>query len=112
MWGLPGGRIDPGESVSEAAVREALEETGLQVRVTAFVGLYSEPALRVVVYPDNVVQLVDVMVEAEIVSGALRMSAESEDLQFFDPANPPADLVPPAVLPLRDIAQRIRGILR
>lgn len=32
-WSVPGGRVEPGESPAEAAVREALEETGLAVRV-------------------------------------------------------------------------------
>lgn len=33
-WGLPGGKIDPGETPSEAAVRELFEETGIQLDVT------------------------------------------------------------------------------
>ena len=42
VWCLPGGRVDEGESLAETAVREAREETGLEVEVTRLVGLYSE----------------------------------------------------------------------
>ena len=73
LWGLPGGRIEAGESIVETAVREINEETGLSIRITSLLGVYSGPTDRIVTFPDdgNVVQLIDILLEAKVVSGNL-----------------------------------------
>lgn len=42
-WALPGGFVDYGESIEKAAVREAQEETSLDVELMGLLGVYSEP---------------------------------------------------------------------
>ena len=43
-WAIPGGFVDVGETVAQAAIREALEETCLKVQLDVLLGCYSDPA--------------------------------------------------------------------
>jgi ADP-ribose pyrophosphatase YjhB (NUDIX family) len=107
MWGLPGGRIEPGESIAESAIREVKEETELNVEITLLLGVYSEPENRIVTFLDNgdVVHSVDIIVEAKIISGELSCSHESEELKFFNPTALPSDIVPSSIVPLQDFIE-------
>ena len=42
-WSLPGGVVEAGESLDQAAIREVKEETGLDIEIRRVVGLYSKP---------------------------------------------------------------------
>ncbi|MFE4650997.1 NUDIX hydrolase [Streptomyces sp. NPDC056707] len=82
LWALPGGGVDVGESVADAAVRETKEETGFDVEVTGLVGLYTNPA-HVMAYDDGEVrQQFSICFTARILGGELRTSSESKEVAF------------------------------
>src|SRR5260370_17383086 len=51
-WALPGGAIDLGESLTQAAIRETKEETGIDCEITGLVGIYTDPK-HVILYTSN-----------------------------------------------------------
>lgn len=83
QWCLPSGGMEAGESPSETAVREVFEETGLHVRVTRLVGVYSDPHQLVMYVDGTKVQIVAVHFEAETTGGALGLSNETSDFGYF-----------------------------
>ena len=80
-WSVPGGRVEPGETSQEAAVREVLEETGLHVVVTGVAGRVELPA------PDGgVYDVVDhfARVEPGTDPDALRAGGDADEVGWFD----------------------------
>lgn len=72
-WVFPGGYMERGETVPEAAERETLEEVNLQVRVTRPVGIYSYPTSVVVV----------IVYHCEVVGGQLGVGQETLEVATF-----------------------------
>lgn len=83
-WCMPGGGVEPGESLSEAGEREVLEESGLIVKAIRLIGAYSSPHM-IVEYPDgNRWHLFDFVLAAEVIGGAFRDNPETSAARFFD----------------------------
>ena len=74
-WAQPGGFLEVDETVTEAAIRETLEETGLVVEPGEIVGLYSRLEAAVVV----------IAFEARVVRGEYRLNPEALEIQAFRP---------------------------
>lgn len=55
LHALPGGRHELGETMTETAVRETAEETGIRIKVTGLIGIYSNPS-HVVAFSDGEVR--------------------------------------------------------
>ena len=80
QWALPGGFVEVGETVREAAAREAAEETGLAVEIARLVGVYSEPDR------DPRGHNVSVAFLARVLSGQMQASSDAAEVDALDPA--------------------------
>lgn len=82
-WALPGGGVEPGESVAEALVREVEEETGLRVRPVQLVGVYSNPDVLLRYADGHRCQPVSLTFRCELVGGAPRETEEATAVAWF-----------------------------
>jgi mutator protein MutT len=94
-WTFPGGYVDWGEAVEAAAVRETLEETGLDVALDGLLGVYSYPGTAVVI----------VVYRARVTGGEIRICHENDRVEWVTPADIPWDELafPSTVAALRDL---------
>jgi ADP-ribose pyrophosphatase YjhB (NUDIX family) len=82
-WCLPGGHMESGESASEACEREVLEETGLKVRATRLLGVYSNPDQLVIYKDGNKAFFVVLNFEVQVLEGEVGLSDETTDVGWF-----------------------------
>ena len=83
QWAIPMGKQEIGETVSQCAVRETLEETGVTTEVTGLLGIYSDPA-HVVAYSDGEVrQEYEIILTGRPVSGVPAPNDEASDAAWF-----------------------------
>lgn len=80
MWALPGGFVEVGETVENAAVREAKEETNLDVELEQLVGVYSEPDR------DPRGHNVSVTFLARITGGVPEAATDAAEVEILDPS--------------------------
>ena len=97
-WVFPGGYVDRGEEVAVAAVREAREEVGLEVRLDGLVDIYSYTGRIPVV----------IVYAATMLGGCLACDDEGLEARFFEPHEIPWDDL--AFRSTREALERFLGL--
>jgi ADP-ribose pyrophosphatase YjhB (NUDIX family) len=96
-WSIPGGGLEPGESVRQATAREVMEETGIACEVTGLVGIYSDPN-HVAAYDDGEVrQEFSICFKTRMLGGTITTSQESSEVRFVTPAEIPGYQMHPSI---------------
>ena len=72
-WEMPGGQVEEGESLKEAAIRETMEETGIEVEILTFCGIFQNVQRSIC----------NTLFLAKPVGGKLTTSSESLEVGFF-----------------------------
>ena len=82
-WAVPGGAIDLGESMVQAAIRETKEESGIDCSITGLVGIYTDPK-HVILYTSNgeARQEFSILLTARATGGAPTPSDESSEVRW------------------------------
>jgi 8-oxo-dGTP pyrophosphatase MutT (NUDIX family) len=82
-WAMPGGAVDIGESLAQAAIRETREETGIDCEITGLSGTYTDPA-HVMLYTSNgeVRQEFSIVLTGRATGGQPTPSTETSEVRW------------------------------
>ena len=95
-WGVPGGSMEPGESLEQTAQRETREETGLEIEKMSLFGVFSGPELFYEYPNGDQVYNISVVYLTNETKGEIKLNPfEHTEIHFFEVENLPSPLSPP-----------------
>jgi len=98
LWTIPTGGLKKGETISQCAIRECEEETGLTVEITGLVGVFSTPD-HVIAYGNGEVrQPVNVCLHAAVTGGIATPTDEASEIRWVRPDEISTYDIHPAIL--------------
>lgn len=107
-WGPPGGSTEPGERVEEAAKRETLEETGLQIDAMSLFGVFSGPELFYKYPNGDEVYNVTIVYLSKIGRASPILNHEHNEWGWFSSEDIPEDISPPMKPTIEEFKRTIR----
>lgn len=111
-WGLPGGVIELGETVEDAAIREVFEETGLTASDLKLFNIYSGTDQHYIYPNGDEVYMVCITYYTRTFKGQINIDGiETKDIKFFDVNNLPDKISPPVKCTVEDIVYKINNKL-
>jgi ADP-ribose pyrophosphatase YjhB (NUDIX family) len=106
-WGIPGGAVELGEVIEEAAKRETREETNLEIGEMSLFGVFSGPELYYKYPNGDEVYNVSIVYLSHDWRGELQLNDEHSEWNWFAASDIPEDISPPIRTILEQFKQTI-----